>query len=201
MGRTPSKARFGSGRKKSAAVPAQDWEAQYRAGAWKYLDSEAEAGHYLAICELYQRYLPRGSILDIGCGSGTLYRYLAERTGLPPSRYTGIDLAQEAVRQAAGRFPDARFAQCDYSVDAPELRADCVIFNEILYYFDEPLAILNKSLRQNLASGGLLIVSMYGEHHAPLWQAIAGGAALMDERVLENSQQQRWTVRAFKPLP
>lgn len=179
---------------------AQTWSAQYQAGQWDYLESADEAAHYQAICALYQKHAPRGSMLDVGCGTGILYRYLGEHEAIEPSRYTGIDFAQEAVRQAAARFPLTRFGCCDYSRDAIAGQFDCIVFNETLYYFDDPLSILQKSVAHNLDGSGLIIVSMYGEHHEALWEAIASGFHPADERIVENSRLLRWTIRVLRPL-
>lgn len=186
---------------KGAPVPAQRWEEQFRAGSWDYLESDAEAAHYQALCAFYQSYLPHGSLLDVGCGIGTLYRYLAASAGMPASRYSGIDIAQEAVRQAAARFAGASFKQCDYSLEAVEGRFDGVVFNETLYYFSDPVAILKKSIASNLKAGGCVMVSMYGEHHEDLWQAAMKLIPVLDEKLVQNEQQVRWTVRIFRLSP
>lgn len=185
---------------KGSPEPAGVWDAQYRAGAWDYLESDDELAHYLAICNLYQRHLRDRTVLDLGCGTGTLYRHLVERSGMDPSRYTGTDLSEAALRLAADRHPEARFERCDYSTDPISERFGCVVFNETLYCFEDPVRILQKSLQENLQDGGLLIVSIYGDHHEALWQAIAACCATVDEQIVENDRQVRWKIRALKPL-
>src|SRR6476620_2083166 len=80
-------------------VAQQVWDAQYRAGEWDSPDSAEQAALYLAICELYQRHSGDGTVLDICCGSGNLYHYLTEHAGMQTSCYTGIDVAEDAVRR------------------------------------------------------------------------------------------------------
>jgi 2-polyprenyl-3-methyl-5-hydroxy-6-metoxy-1,4-benzoquinol methylase len=112
--------------------PRDAWERQYRSGVWDYLAGAEEAGHYQAIAELYRRYLHGGSVLDIGCGAGILFGWLQSHGGMDPSRYTGIDLAQEAVNHAAASWPGARFSRLDYATETVPGRYDAVIFNETL---------------------------------------------------------------------
>jgi trans-aconitate methyltransferase len=184
---------------KGRSVGRDVWESQYRSGSWDYLAGEDEAGHYQAIAELCRHYLPAGNLLDIGCGAGNLVAYLQRHAGPQAPRYTGIDLAQEAVDQAASSFPDAHFHRLDYGIDPVPGSYDGVIFNETLYLFDEPGVVIDKSVDQNMHAGSLLIVSMYGDHHEPIWDALARRCDTVDERLVENRGGVRWKIRLLRP--
>jgi 2-polyprenyl-3-methyl-5-hydroxy-6-metoxy-1,4-benzoquinol methylase len=184
---------------KGTPVAREVWERQYRSGGWDYLAGEDEAGHYLAIAQLCGRHLRGGSLLDVGCGTGILVAYLQRHAGLTPSRYTGIDLAQEAVSLAASSWPAARISRLDYSTDAAPGRYDGVIFNETLYCFDDPVAVVDKSIAANMHAGSLLIVSMYGGHHEPIWDALASRCDCVDEQEVENAGGVRWKIQALRP--
>jgi trans-aconitate methyltransferase len=186
-------------RVKGTPVPREVWERQYRSGGWDYLASEDEAAHYRVIAQFYGRQLRGGSLLDIGCGTGILVPYLQQLAGMEPSRYTGIDLAEDAVAEAASSFPAARFSRLDYSTDPVPGRYDGVIFNETLYCFDDPVAILDKSIAENMHGSSLLIVSMYGDHHEPIWEALASRSDTVDEQVVESRGGVRWKIRALRP--
>lgn len=189
-------------RPKGSLAERDVWESQYASGAWDYLGGADEAEHYLAIARFCRRHLPRGALLDIGCGTGILLDYLRREAGIAPSRYTGIDLAQTAVEQAAARHPDAHFAQCDYAAQSLPGRFDAVVFNETLYYFADPLAIVDKCAAENMAAIALLIVSMYGEHHEDIWQALLARFTIVDEDIVDNPQRgARWKVRALRQRP
>jgi 2-polyprenyl-3-methyl-5-hydroxy-6-metoxy-1,4-benzoquinol methylase len=190
----------GNARIKDAPVTAAVWDEQYRSGGWEYLESEDELAHYLAICVLYQHHLRGRTVLDIGCGTGILFRHLVERTGMQPSLYIGIDVSGQALQLAANRYPEVRFERCDYSDDLIRQRFGCLIFNETLYCFDDPVSILKKGLLNNLEDGGLVIVSMYDDHLESLWEAMAACCATVEERTVQNSKQVRWKIRALKPL-
>lgn len=186
-------------RPKGSPAERRVWEEQYASGAWDYLAGADEADHYRAIARLCHMHLPRGALLDIGCGAGILLDYLQRDAGMDASRYTGIDLAQAALEQAAARFPQAHFAQCDYAAAALPGRFDALVFNETLYCFADPLGIVEKCITENAAPGALLIVSMYGEHHEDIWAALAARCALVDEEIVDNPQRGvRWKVRALQ---
>jgi hypothetical protein len=118
---------------------------------------------------------------------------------MEPSRYTGIDLAQEAVNQAAASWPGARFLRLDYATDAAPGRYDAVIFNETLYCFEDALAVLDKSIAGNMHARSRLIVSMYGEHHGPVWDAIASRCDTVEKKSVSNSGGVRWKIRLLRP--
>jgi 2-polyprenyl-3-methyl-5-hydroxy-6-metoxy-1,4-benzoquinol methylase len=190
---------------KGSPVAREIWESEHASGAWDYLGGLDEAGHYLAIARLCQRHLDGGSLLDIGCGTGILLGYLRGHAGMNLTRYTGIDLAGEAVKRAAARFPQASFRQFDYGAATLPGRHDGVVFNETLYCFADPLAIVDKCIAENCHAGSLLIVSMYsdrGDDHEQIWQALASRCDTMDEEVAENRQRGVvWHIRALRPKP
>jgi 2-polyprenyl-3-methyl-5-hydroxy-6-metoxy-1,4-benzoquinol methylase len=184
---------------RGSPIAREVWERQYRSGGWDYLTGDDEAGHYQAIAEFYERHLRDGSLLDIGCGTGILVAYLQWHAGMEPSRYTGIDLAQDAVDQAQSSCPGGRFSRLDYSTDAVPGRFDGVIFNETLYCFDDPVAMVDKSITENMHADSLLIVSMYGDHHEPIWDAIATRCDTVDEQAVENARGVCWKIQVLRP--
>jgi len=180
-------------------VEREIWERQYRQGEWDYLAGEDEAGHYLAIARFCRLYLEHGAVLDIGCGTGILAGYL-RNAGMALARYTGIDLAGEAVRRAASQFPEARFLQFDYSAGSFSGRYDGVVFNETLYCFANPLAIIDKCIAENTHAGSLLLISMYGDHHEAIWDALDARCDTVAEEVVENTGRDvRWKIRVLRP--
>jgi 2-polyprenyl-3-methyl-5-hydroxy-6-metoxy-1,4-benzoquinol methylase len=184
---------------KGTPAATEVWERQYRSGGWDYLAGDDEAGHYLAIAEICRRYLRDGSLLDIGCGTGLLLAHLQRHAGIAPSCYTGIDISQEALLQAASSWPGANLSRLDYRTEEMPGRYDGVIFNETLYYFDDPAEILDKSIAENMEIGALLIVSMYGDHHGPIWDALEARCNTVDELMVENSNRVHWKIRALRP--
>jgi len=184
---------------KGMPVPREVWERQYQNGEWNYLESDDEAAHYQAIAQFYARHGAGHSVLDIGCGTGVMYRYLAAAGGMPPYRYTGIDLSAAALEQAARREPYADFRQADYSSESLDGKFGCIIFNETLYCFENPLTILDRCARDNMEHNAVLIISMYGDHHDDIWHGIARHHAVLDEAEVENARQVRWKIKVLRP--
>jgi 2-polyprenyl-6-hydroxyphenyl methylase/3-demethylubiquinone-9 3-methyltransferase len=180
--------------------PAREvWEQQYRGGEWDYLAGEDELDRYLAIAEFCNRYLRDSSLLDIGCGTGILFACLRGHAGVAATRYTGIDIAEEAIKRAISSFPGTKFNQLDYSAQAVPGRYGGVIFNETLYYFSDPARILDKCIRENMRADTLLIISMYGAHHDAIWSALESRCDTVDEQVIENDRGVHWKIRVLRP--
>jgi SAM-dependent methyltransferase len=65
------------------------------------------------------------TVLDVGCGLGSLYAHLGRR-GIDAA-YTGFDIAPEMVRLCRARYPRARFLAGDFLTYEPESRFDYVL--------------------------------------------------------------------------
>jgi SAM-dependent methyltransferase len=107
-------------------------------------------------------------VLDVGCAFGRLADALV---GLGLEEYTGVDLSDEAIRQAEQRLAAAapppaesrRFVRQDLRAftPGPGQRFDVIVFNEVLYYLkvDEAIGQVDRYGRW-LAPGGVFCVSM-----------------------------------------
>ncbi len=139
-----------------APAPASVWNQQYQDGRWDLLAESDESVRYAVLDGLARARKPRASILDVGCGEGLLQRRL---TGY--QRYLGIDVSEVAISRAREREdPRTRFIAADAARFSPEQLFDVIIFNESLYYFANPLAVL-EHYRQFLESGGVFLISMF----------------------------------------
>jgi SAM-dependent methyltransferase len=82
----------------------------------------------LAVMESGRKAIP--SILDVGCGYGGLLDY-ANKNGIP-IKYTGIDVAENMVSWARGKFPKATWIVGDILETEIDQRFDYVVCNGIL---------------------------------------------------------------------
>jgi len=72
------------------------------------------------------------SILDVGCGTGSLFPWLADR--FENIQYNGIDITPEMVNSAKDRFPKAQFAVKDLLNDQIERKYDFVLASGIFCF-------------------------------------------------------------------
>jgi SAM-dependent methyltransferase len=109
---------------------------------------DARSPHYARIADLVCAF----PVLDVGCGKCTLAHFL------PVDQYLGIDPASAPLE-----VPEARRLPLTVAEGLERLPAGSfgtVIFNEVLYYFEDPLTVIN-SYRRLLKPGGRMLVSIY----------------------------------------
>lgn len=181
-------------------IPATEWDKQFSGDKWEYLAKENQRGHYDCIIQLYGKFGKEGTILDIGCGEGLMYKYLAENPPFPYSRFLGVDISAVAVKNASAAFPGARFEAVNYEHEHILEKFDVIIFNETLYYFNNPLKTLEKCVAENLQPGGKIIISMCDhERHDLIWQHIQKEYHMLEGMTVANEEKISWTIRIFEP--
>lgn len=180
-------------------VPAsrEQWERQYRAGDWELLRGTDELARYSVLVGYLHHLHPGGSLLDVGCGEGLLRDRLAP---LGYSRYLGIDLSAAAIEAAAGRADSrADFAAADAEHFVPPARFDAIVFNECLYYFEDPVATVRR-FRAHLSAGGTLVVSMFRSRRSEAIQKALEAELPLLEKVVVTGRKGTWVVSLF-PAP
>ncbi len=104
---------------------------------------------------------PGQSLLDVGCGPGTITSDLARRVG--PGPVVGIDVAATVVDVAAGAYPttdhpNLRFDTGDvYALEFDDESFDVVFAHQVLQHLSDPVAAL-REMGRVLRVGGLLAV-------------------------------------------
>lgn len=183
---------FGFGNRVSRSI----WEKQFDDGFWDYLYGEQEQEHYRYISTCSVSWEKR--ILDIGCGQGVLYSYLTKE--IASVDYLGIDIASKAIELAKRKFPGARFRQLDFQYRNLNEKFDLIIFNETLYYFNQPLKTIEKCIKQNLNPHGVLIISMCDfRGHDKIWEKLRSHYHFLSFKEITNEKKQRWKVAEIKP--
>lgn len=96
-----------------------------------------------------------GKILDVGCGTGGVFRALPRDNQL--KKY-GIDFSSVAVEEIRRRFPDGIFVTGDaHHLPFPDNFFDRIICTETLEYVDDPAAVVAEMYRVLKEHGKILI--------------------------------------------
>lgn len=182
-----------------APAPKEVWEEQYRRGGWEFMRGLDELARYSVIAGYLHHLKPGGSVLDVGSGEGLLADHLRP---FGYSRYLGVDLSEAAIRQAAGRADErTAFAAVDAEayVPPPE-RWDAIVFNECVYYFNDPMATVRR-YEAFLAAGGILVVSTFRSRRADvIVKRLLAAYPLLEETAITN-RTGTWVVRVLRPSP
>ena len=133
--------------------------AQYYEGIWKTdRDDMKKHGpfsrHYRRLFMSLIRPLAPRSILDVGCGQGSLLAEL--RSEFPTCALNGIDVSASALDLARQKVPTARFWDMDITRETLTEQFDLVICSEVLEHVPDDVAIL-KNLA--LVTGRYLVIS------------------------------------------
>jgi len=101
--------------------------------------------------------LPVRTVLDVGCGEGSLIQAL--RVG-KPATYAGADFSESALRIARQRTPDAEFFRLDLTEGALDRRFDLVVCTDVVEHIeDDETAIANLA---RMTGRYLLVATMQG---------------------------------------
>ena len=184
--------------------PIAEWDRQYSSSTWTYLSGLEQLPRYAVIEGWRRRLKPRGSVLDLGCGEGVLLDQIPVADDV---NYTGVDLSRVAIDAATRKVRNAaieRFVCADLVTFQPPPGAafDVIVFNEVLYYLEDPIATINR-YRAVLGRDGLVIVSVFHEN-LRTWKAIStllANQCLQTTVVHDVSSGKRWHLGVYQDHP
>lgn len=133
-----------------------DWDSYARC-----YDTLTQLRPYQELIESVVRHIPQSakSILDAGCGTGTLLRNLATRR--PEARLFGIDGSPQMLALARAKLADttSTIKQSDLeSSDTFVGTYDCIVSTNVLYTLRDPREFLER-IRNSLATNGQLVIA------------------------------------------
>lgn len=175
------------------------WECDYRHGY--DLDLPAEDARYGVLVALMVRYGGAEPILDVGCGDGLLemrYRPVGQAAML------GIDYSETAIERAIARhLPGCTFRCSDLRSFRGTERFSMVVFNETLYYADDPVQAMSR-MEAHLLPGGVFVISMFRSLvTARLWRKVLRRyKSIQRVSVSDQASRIRWDIAILaRPAP
>jgi ubiquinone/menaquinone biosynthesis C-methylase UbiE len=136
-------------------------ESVLRSHRWRTVDnSAAYAAAYLT---------PGASVLDVGCGPGTITVDIAQRVA--PGKVVGIDASTEVIEQAqrdAAGVENLEFLTADvYALDFPDASFDVVHAHQVLQHLPDPVAALREMRRVRKPDG--IVAARDSDYAAFTW--------------------------------
>ena len=177
------------------AINKETWDSQYESDVWARLQEIDELAHYSVIVGYIQCFKQGGSVLDVGCGQGILQEKLSPYIY---SQYVGIDVSGEAIRQASHKVDEKTTFICgDLTTWCPDISFDAIVFNEVLYYFENPTMVMSR-YEPYLKEHGIFIISMYlTDETASIWNRLDDKYLLVDETKVTNKLGTSWICSTY----
>ena len=99
-------------------------------------------------------------VIDVGCGTGHLLRFLVDRLSIRPEVVAGVDQSSAGIARARELLPTATWLVGDlYSLPPALDRFDLVLCTEVLEHLDEP-ARAAETLRRLCGPGGRVAITV-----------------------------------------
>jgi trans-aconitate methyltransferase len=170
------------------------WEKKYRDENYDLGDPK-EDGRYGALLQVLRRY-DRGSLIDLGCGDGLLWRHYRP---LSDARLIGVDYSDTAVAKANARgLERCQFLTADYRTFVPPGQVSVVVFNESLYYIEDFEGALDRA-EAWLDQDGCVVVSMFDTLvTSRIWKRLAARRKWIQSlKVQDHASKVSWTIRVL----
>lgn len=165
---------------------AASWNLQYKLRLWDHLDAGPAADGELR--QIIEKYAPRPSILDLGCGTSANLPFAPGTY----QRYHGVDISGEAIERARtlGR-PHATYETADLLTYVPREAYDAILLREVIYYLPEArIGAFLQRLSGFLTPHGVILIQVWQGEQTPGLAAAIDGSTLpvMLETTLEQDK-------------
>lgn len=173
------------------------WDGLFQSGSYDRLESVPERAHYSLIvghCDV----LGAESILDVGCGQGVLAGRLKRAQY---NRYVGLDISPTAIDQARQMLPDPRntYLATDAEKFSMAEQFDLIVFNESLYYFEDPVAMVKQYLEFLRPDGHLSISMCKSARSRLIWKLLDAHLTTIEPVDVNYKGGGSWTVKLMQP--
>ena len=136
------------------------WNSEFSGGRWNCLDETSGDCVYPYV----ETYANHGSILDLGCGSGSTGNELAAGAC---RQYMGVDISEVAIEKARRRTEENRradshrYESADIFSYVPSQTFDVILFRDSIYYVPHGKIVrMLERYALYLRPGGVFIIRM-----------------------------------------
>ena len=157
-------------------------------------------GEHNSLSVLSAHISPGARVLDLGCGSGAIGRFLARRDGARAGPVDGLTLNQDEADRAAPHYRRIEVADLD-SASLADLfdpaGYDAIVCADVLEHTRQPERVLQQC-RQLLAPGGRVLLSIPNAGYAGLVaELMAGEFRYRPEGLLDATHLRFFTRRSL----
>jgi len=182
------------------------WDKEYLSEKWSFAYDTVGDCVYSHL----EKFAKKGSILDLGCGSGNTSTEMADNAY---SHYIGVDIAEAALEkarsrsQSCGRQNKNRYVCSDFFSFQSTEKFDVILFRESMYHVPlGKIKVLLDKYAQYLKEDGVFIVRLFSAD-IETSQSKYRPTAMIEimEREFEVLEKQRYetpgrpTVIVFRP--
>jgi len=169
---------------------------------FKFLEGYDNIYLYSAISSFINHQNNKPSILDIGCGTGTLLKKIDINN---ISFYKGIDISSIAIKQAFKlENTKVSFEKADMMTFQTQVKFNIIIFCESLYYLrdDNQIDIIIEKYDNFLANNGIVIIScFYKANYSIIFEKYNHHYFSLDDiKVSKSKDKLKWYIGIFKKI-
>jgi O-antigen biosynthesis protein len=138
------------------------------------------------------------TVLDVGCGKGTLGRWLKENR---VQAVRGIELSPAAGEEAKRWLDGVVVGNVEHAeLPWPEASMDCIICADVLEHTADPWKVVAK-LKRLLAPGGCIVASIPNvAFHRNIRRMLRGEWRYTDEGLLDRTHLRFFTLQTIEEL-
>jgi len=150
------------------------WDQEYSTSKWNFNDDTSNDLVYPYL----EKWARKGSILDLGCGSGNTSNELADSAY---QSYLGVDISEVALAKArkwteqAGRTTKNKFVHGELLGFVPPEKYDVILFRESMYHvpLGQVKTVLDHYAKYLMPEGVIIVRMSKTQDGKPKWRPTA----------------------------